>query len=177
MAAPPSAEMVLPTSRIGQLFQRLVISRMKAFLATSRGKYFWPPSKTSAPIYGCGWATLFFGMYFGFIRTGKSKWAEWENKRKREYAAASLQVRSLRLILRAPLASAEFFACPACILVGMLPVCRPSSNTKRSARLRSKPRQRRMTTQLSPRKMTVQQPQLVRIVRRKSSRQTVAIRK
>ena len=53
--------------------------------------YVWPPSRKSAPTYGGGWLAIILISYFGFIHTGKSKWAEWENKRKREYAAASIQ--------------------------------------------------------------------------------------
>jgi hypothetical protein len=68
-----------------------VIARLQAFLASPSGKYLWPPSRQSSRTYACGWGLLFCALYFGFIRTGRSKCAEWEKKRKREYAAASLK--------------------------------------------------------------------------------------
>lgn len=61
------------------------------FLKSNAGSYVWPPSRRSSMTYAGAWGVLFLAMYFGFIRTGKSKFAEWEMKRKREYAAASIK--------------------------------------------------------------------------------------
>jgi hypothetical protein len=51
----------------------------------------WPPRRKTAPVYLAGWLCVAGTMYFGFIHTGKSKEAEWEKGRKRDYVEASLK--------------------------------------------------------------------------------------
>eukprot|EP01048_Picozoa_sp_COSAG05_P011686 COSAG05_NODE_1119_length_5816_cov_7.262375_2_plen_445_part_00 len=55
------------------------------------GAAIWPPRKQTAPIYLVVWAAVSAGLYFGFVRVGRSKESEWEQERKRKYAEASLK--------------------------------------------------------------------------------------
>lgn len=66
---------------------------LKAVLALwqRHGSKVWPPRRETAGYYIGGWATVMGLIYFLAIRTGESQEAEWESKRKRDYAKASLQ--------------------------------------------------------------------------------------
>ena len=55
------------------------------------GAAIWPPRKQTAPLYLTVWAAVSAALYFGFIRVGRSKESEWEQKRKRKYAEVSLK--------------------------------------------------------------------------------------
>ena len=66
-----------------QRWQRLLRSRLGPFL--------WPPSRRSGAVYLCGSAAAFLAVWCGFIRQRRSREAEAEKRRKREYARASLQ--------------------------------------------------------------------------------------
>jgi hypothetical protein len=51
----------------------------------------WPPTRRTFPLYGVSWVALFSIIYFGYMKVANSKEDEWEKKRKREYAAASIE--------------------------------------------------------------------------------------
>jgi hypothetical protein len=75
-------------------FVRLVPAPLlKAVLALwqRHGSKVWPPRRETAGYYLGGWATIMGLIYFLAIRTGKSHEAEWESKRKRDYAESSLR--------------------------------------------------------------------------------------
>ena len=55
------------------------------------GHAVWPPRRQTAHFYLGGWGVLMAAIYLLAIRTGKSKEADWESKRKRTYAEASLR--------------------------------------------------------------------------------------
>ncbi len=55
------------------------------------GHAVWPPRRQTAHFYLGGWGVLMATIYFLAIRTGRSKEADWESKRKRSYAEASLR--------------------------------------------------------------------------------------
>jgi hypothetical protein len=51
----------------------------------------WPPRRRTAPMYLGVWAMVSAALYFGFVRVGRSRESEWEQRRKRTFAEASIK--------------------------------------------------------------------------------------
>ena len=74
-----------PVARSG-----LVASLMRLFKMAWTKQTLWPPTRRTFPLYLGSWVALFSVIYFGYMKVANSKEDEWEKKRKREYAAASI---------------------------------------------------------------------------------------
>jgi hypothetical protein len=74
-----------PVSRSGPV--ATLVRLFQSFWSRQR---IWPPTRRTFPLYGVSWIALFSIIYFGYMKVSNSKEDEWEKKRKREYAAASI---------------------------------------------------------------------------------------
>ena len=87
LAAPAAGGMVTGLLRLVPT----PLLKMAVRLWQRHGAALWPPRRENAWIFGSGWGVIMCLIYFLAIRTGTSQEAEWESKRKRSYAEASLR--------------------------------------------------------------------------------------
>lgn len=75
------------TMRIWGQLHRWVVTRWLRY----GGGFIWPPRRQNAPMYLGVWGMVSAVLYFGFVRVGRSRESEWEQRRKRTFAEASIK--------------------------------------------------------------------------------------